>query len=138
MKRQTLAASLLLLFAPAAFGQTQTGASKLRSPNGRVEITFALDAEGAPTYSVSYDGRTVVTPSRLGLVFKEHGPLSAGMEVLRVRQRARDSRYDLVVGKTSRVRDRFNELALELRETIGARRRLQLFFRAYDDGAAFR
>src|SRR3712207_388963 len=106
MKSQTLAASLLLLFASAAFGQTQMGTSKLRSPNGRVEITFALDREGAPVYSVSYDGRPVVNPSRLGLVFKELGLLSNGMEVLRMRRHAGDSWYKLVVGKASRARDR--------------------------------
>jgi len=140
MKRITFLASLTLLLslADAAFGQSRAGASRLRSPNGRVEVTFALNREGAPTYSVSYDGRPLVTPSALGLVFKDGGPLSGGMAVTGTRRRAHDSWYDLVVGKASRARDRYRELAVSLEETGAARRRLQLLFRAYDDGAAFR
>ncbi|HWS56349.1 MAG TPA: glycoside hydrolase family 97 protein [Pyrinomonadaceae bacterium] len=140
MKRRSLVASfaLLLGLAHAAFGQDGGRAAKLRSPGGRVEVAFALDGDGAPTYSVSFDGREVVRPSRLGLVFKDGGPLSGGMRVTGVRRRAHDSWYDLVVGKAARARDRYRELAVSLREAGGARRRLQLVFRAYDDGAAFR
>ena len=140
MKRLTLPASLLLMCvsAAASFGQNKTGAFKLRPPDGRVEITFSLTDEGAPAYSLSYDGRPVVTPSSLGLVFKEGGPLSGGMAVTAARRRAHDSWYNLVVGKANRARDHYRELSVSLRETAGARRRLQILFRAYDDGAAFR
>ena len=140
MKRITLLASLVLVLglAEAAFGQPGPGAFRLRSPDGRVEIAFSLSREGAPTYSVSYDGRTVVSPSSLGLVFKNGGALSGGMAVTGTRRRAHDSWYDLVVGKASRGRDRYRELAVSLRETAGARRSLRILFRAYDDGAAFR
>ncbi|HEY9285175.1 MAG TPA: glycoside hydrolase family 97 protein [Pyrinomonadaceae bacterium] len=130
--------ALLPFLAAASFGQARANAHRLRSPDGRVEIAFALDREGAPTYAVSYDGREVVAPSALGLVFKEGGPLSRGMTVATTRRRAHDSWYDLVVGKASRARDRFRELTVSLRESGGARRELGLTFRAYDDGAAFR
>ncbi|HJU54140.1 MAG TPA: glycoside hydrolase family 97 protein, partial [Pyrinomonadaceae bacterium] len=53
-------------------------------------------------------------------------------------RRTHDSTYTLAVGKASRARDRYNELTVSLREAAGARRRLQIIFRAYDDGAAFR
>ncbi|HEV2763418.1 MAG TPA: glycoside hydrolase family 97 N-terminal domain-containing protein, partial [Pyrinomonadaceae bacterium] len=143
MKRKTLltpALLLLLLLGPAhaARGRDRADALKIVSPNGRVEVVFALNGEGAPTYSVSYDGRAVVTPSTLGLVFKDGGLLSRGMVVTTTRRRAHDSWYGLVVGKASRGRDRYRELSVSLEETSGARRRLRLVFRAYDDGAAFR
>ncbi|HEX8502918.1 MAG TPA: glycoside hydrolase family 97 protein, partial [Pyrinomonadaceae bacterium] len=140
MKKLSLLASLAFLLVPAgaASGQGRAGATKLRSPNGRVEVTFALDRVGAPAYSVGYDGRAVVVPSSLGLVFKEGGPLSAGMRVTGMRRRAHDSWYPLVAGKASRARDRYRELSVSLEEAAGARRRLELVFRAYDDGAAFR
>jgi alpha-glucosidase len=140
MKRTTLPAALMLLLglAHVAFGQSRPAASELRSPNGRVEVAFALNRDGAPTYSVSFDGRPAVVPSTLGLVFKEGGALSGGMRVTGTRRRAHDSWYDIVAGKTSRARDNYRELTVSLEESAGARRRLQLVFRAYDDGAAFR
>ncbi|HJQ31310.1 MAG TPA: glycoside hydrolase family 97 protein [Pyrinomonadaceae bacterium] len=140
MMRTILAAALLLLLcaANAANGQNQPGAFTLRSPNGRVEVAFSLNGDGAPTYSVSRVGRQVITPSALGLVFKDGGLLSAGMRVTGTRRRANDSWYDIVAGKASRGRDNYRELVVSLEEKTGARRRLELVFRAYDDGAAFR
>jgi alpha-glucosidase len=144
MKRTTPPALLtllpLLLFglAASAPAQPRGGSATLRSPNGAVEIVFALDREGAPTYSVGYRGRTVVAPSTLGLVLKDGGLLSRGMVVTNVGRRAHDSWYDLVVGKARRARDHHREMTVSLAERAGARRRLQLVFRAYDDGAAFR
>jgi hypothetical protein len=39
----------------------------LGSPNGRLQVRFALDAEGIPRYDVTLDGQPVLLPSRLGL-----------------------------------------------------------------------
>lgn len=110
----------------------------LRSPDGRIEINFALNGAGAPTYSVAYDRRAVVAPSTLGLGFKQGGALSGGMVMTGTRRRSHDESYDLVVGKASTARDHYRELTVSLEESNGARRKLQLIFRAYDDGAAFR
>ncbi|HWW76072.1 MAG TPA: glycoside hydrolase family 97 N-terminal domain-containing protein, partial [Pyrinomonadaceae bacterium] len=138
--RTTLAAALLLLLGAAnvADGQNQPGALTLRSPSGRVEVVFSLNGDGAPAYSVVYGGRRVIEPSALGLVFKDGGLLSAGMRVTGTRRRANDTWYEIVAGKASRGRDNYRELVVSLEEKAGARRRLELVFRAYDDGAAFR
>ena len=33
-------------------------AQKLTSPNGQMEMNFSVDAEGRPTYELSYKGKT--------------------------------------------------------------------------------
>ncbi|HEV2859985.1 MAG TPA: glycoside hydrolase family 97 protein [Pyrinomonadaceae bacterium] len=139
MKTHTAATVLVLLcLAPLARGQSGAGQQILNSPNGRIRIVFSLDGAGAPAYRVRRDGRAVVNPSTLGLVFKEGGLLSQNMRVTDARRRAHDSTYRLVVGKAATSRDRYHELSVSLAETAGARRRLRLVFRAYDDGVAFR
>ncbi|MBN1464459.1 glycoside hydrolase family 97 protein, partial [candidate division KSB1 bacterium] len=45
--------------------------------------------------------------------------------------------YDLIVGKSKRAINSCNEMVVELKETPGERQ-INLVFRAYDDGAAFR
>ncbi|HEX8634219.1 MAG TPA: glycoside hydrolase family 97 protein [Pyrinomonadaceae bacterium] len=129
---------LLLTLAATGFAQNKHEPSRLRSPDGRLEINFALNPAGAPTYAVDYDGRALVAPSTLGLDLKQGGTLSGGMKITGTRRRAHDASYRLVVGKTGRVRDRFRELTVALAEVGGSRRKLQLVFRAYDDGVAFR
>ncbi|HEV7892907.1 MAG TPA: glycoside hydrolase family 97 protein [Pyrinomonadaceae bacterium] len=118
--------------------QVEQYSTHVRSPGGNVEVGFSLDDSGAPAYSVKYKGRMVVVWSALGLVLKQGGPLQSGLELEGVTRRTHDSTYTLVVGKAARARDRYNELTVSLREDAGARRRLQIIFRAYDDGAAFR
>lgn len=140
MKRVFLVS--VFVFACGALTHTSAqewrGVQRLRSPSGGVEVTFALRATGAPAYSVAYKGRMVVSPSSLGLDIRGGGPLYRGMEVETVGRRAHDSTYALAVGKASSARDRYRELTVSLRESAGARRRLQIIFRAYDDGVAFR
>ena len=110
----------------------------LRAPAGRITLTFALDNEGKPTYAVAHEGRTLVAPSALGLELRQGGLLGAGLVVTGTAERSHDERYTLLVGKTRAARDHYNELTVSLAETGGAGRRLDLVFRAYDDGIAFR
>ena len=141
MKKALLAIVFLCVCGALAEASAQAGGGgeqRLRSPGGNVEVAFSLDAAGTPFYTVEYKGRTVVSPSFLGLELKEGGPLSRLLALEAVARRAHDSTYALAVGKASRARDRYGEMAVTLRERTGAHRRLQIIFRAYDDGAAFR
>jgi alpha-glucosidase len=135
-----LLGSLLLLIGAVtkAFPQSIKAPLALRSPNGKVEVKFLLDEEGAPNYSVLYAGRTIIAPSPLGLLLKESGLLSKGMIVRGSERRAHDETYELVVGKTKRARDHYRELTINLEEAGGRRRKLRIIFRAFDDGVAFR
>ena len=46
-------------------------AQKLTSPDGNLEMNFSLDGKGAPMYELSYKGKTVIKPSKLGLELKK-------------------------------------------------------------------
>ena len=62
-KNLTLIALLLCTFMANA-------QQKLTSPNGNFEMTFELDAKGAPVYTLSYKDQLVIKPSKLGLELK--------------------------------------------------------------------
>jgi alpha-glucosidase len=141
LKLRVLVLSLTILtFALPVTAAVQTEAIpvKLLSPDGKLEITVALDNEAAPVYSISYAGKLVIAPSRLGLELGDGGWLSTGLRVSAVRRATRDEKYTLVVGKTREARDHANELVVSLEEQKSPARKLELIFRAYDDGAAFR
>lgn len=141
MKSQCFA---LLFFISAFFlcghvcAQTEPLPLRLSSPDKQLEITFALNAESAPVYSISYRNQPVITASTLGLELKQSGLLSKQLSVTGVRRDSRDETYTLVVGKTRQARDRYDELVVSLEERQAPNRKLELIFRAYDDGAAFR
>lgn len=109
----------------------------LDSPDGRIRVTFRLGEEGRPAFRVSYRS-TVAVEGALGLEFAGSGPLRDGLEVSGFRRARRDETYAIPVGKDSSARDRHNELIVSLEETAPPSRRLDLAFRAFDDGVAFR
>ena len=43
---------------------------RLSSPDGNLTLNFSLDAQGTPIYELSYKGKTVIRPSKLGLELK--------------------------------------------------------------------
>ncbi len=107
------------------------------SPDGRLKILVTLD-EDAPRWSVSWEGRDVLSPSALGLDLRGGGPLAAGLEALSADRDERDETYPLFSGKSATARDHHRELRLALQERSGSGRRLNLHVRAFNDGAAFR
>ena len=63
--RKNLSLAALLLCSVVASAQ------KLTSPDGNLEMNFSLDGKGAPVYELSYKGKAVIKPSKLGLELKK-------------------------------------------------------------------
>ena len=129
-----LAAGLLSLPATALAAEPL----RLTSPDRRIAVEVTTNRENQPSYSVRYKGKEVVSPSTLGLGFERYKQLGAGMAISGSERRRGEDRYKLIAGKTSEARDRYNELTVRFAETGGEQRRLDIVFRAYDDGLAFR
>jgi len=113
----------------------------LESPDGNVAVKFDLkdvgDQPSCPTYAVTYNNRPVITDSRLGLAIKDAVPLEAGFEIVEVSRTSHDSTYSPVYAERKTIRNHYNQLVADLRESRPPHRRLRLTFRAYNEGAAF-
>jgi hypothetical protein len=122
----------------AAFASTLAAEpAVLKSPTGKVEVSFSLAEGGAPLYAVTYAGKPVVAGSRLGLTLRQTGPLASGFRVLDVKRASRDETYTLVAGKTREARDRSEEMTVSL-ERAGerpVRHGSEWFVGAMTDGA---
>jgi alpha-glucosidase len=129
-------AALVLL--PAAASLAGAEPAVLKSPSGTVEISFATGANGSLLYSVSFAGRPVVADSPLGLTIRGTGPLASGFRVTNVARSSRHEKYTLVAGKTKEAVDRCEEMTVSLEKAGDRPVRLDLVFRAFDDGAALR
>jgi alpha-glucosidase len=142
-ERESTVKHYLMLIGLLCLASAAAAAEPVRvtSPDGRVTVDFAVKAVGAEqgclVYSVSYKGKPVILDSRLGLTLKDAPALAAGFEVTGVKRASRAEDWRPPYGEREVVPDRCSEAALDLREKGGAGRRLQLTFRAYDEGAAF-
>ncbi len=114
-------------------------AEELRSPNGRIAVQFSLaDVEGlhqAPVYTVLHEGKELIGDSRLGLDLggSKHD-LIEEFTLLGVERRSNDTTWRPVIGERSEIRDHYNEMLVRLAKDD---QRLNIVFRAYDEGVAF-
>lgn len=107
------------------------------SPDGQLRVEFRLSDRGEPAFEVTRGGAQLAS-GRLGLEFAGSGPLRDGFRIVGHRTASRDETYSIPVGKASSARDRHNELLVSLEEMSPPHRRLDVAFRVFDDGIAFR
>ena len=130
---------------------------KLASPGGTHEATFrqvrTTDDVNEVRYSVSFQGRPVVTDSRAGLEMDNWvWEMAIGMRQLEqpaswmdllevdsvVTHPLVDRTWTPLYGERSTVRDRYNAATLYLSRKDDSDYRLNIEVRAYDEGIAFR
>lgn len=144
-----------MLFAAAAATIGASAQEVLRSPDGELELRFSLSEKGEPTYALDYKGRAVVLPSRMGLELRSDAPalefgaeiqkggygepvsLYDGFEQCGAERSEFDETWQPVWGEESSIRNRYNELAVTLRQPQSGRR-MVVRFRLYDEGVGFR
>lgn len=110
----------------------------VKSPDGKNIITFALDTAGTPTYSVTHNGKGVINPSLMGFDFKNMPSLGTSMKILNSQISPFSEEWEMPWGEQRLVENQYNELVVNLIEISKSGRRLNIYFRAYDDGIAFR
>ena len=112
------------------------------SPDGRVRIGFTLEkageTESVPHYSVSYDGKSVVPASRLGVNLGDGTALGGACEIVKGEISKVHEEYVQVSGKRRDVVADATQMVVTLKEKAAPGRVWEVIFRAYNDGAAFR
>lgn len=135
MKHFILTAAALLS-ASASLGATEV----LKSPDGRLQLSFDLTTDGTPTYKMDYNNKPVIATSRLGLELKNQKSLLDGFKMERVSRSSFDETWQPVWGEQSSIRNHYNEMAVCLSQPDdnGHLREMIVRFRLYDDGVGFR
>ena len=56
-------------------------AQSVKSPSKAIEVNFKLVNNGQPSYTVNYNGKSVIAESNLGIKLKEKQALDANFEI---------------------------------------------------------
>ncbi len=115
----------------------QEAPTSISSPNKRIKLDVSLTQDGSPQYAVQYDGKPLVLESKLGLKLATRSDLEKGLSIIGTSTRGHDDTWTPVTGERSTVRDHYNELTVDLADQGSQDVRLQIKFRAYDQGTAF-
>ena len=111
-------------------------ASEVTSPNGEMKLTFTL-RDSKPYYSVSFRGKPVIKPSRLGYELHNAESLLEGFTQTGEKTSTFDETWTPVWGENKTIRNHYKELLVGLiQEKTG--RVMNLRFRVYDEGVGLR
>ena len=121
-----------ILFFNAAIAQA------LKSPNEKLTLSFSLQTDGTPTYSLSYKNKIVIKPSKLGFELAQDSlSLLNGFEQTDAKNSSFDETWQPVWGEVASIRNNYNELAVTLNQ-IKTNRQIIIRFRLFNDGLGFR
>ena len=142
----TIAAALMLAACGSKTVQMPSDALSLRSPDGKLELKFAL-CGGVPMYTLDRAGQAVVLPSRMGFELYEGGAdLTDGFTLTSSEYNSFDETWEPVWGEEAQIRNHYNEMLVTLERKpvgdpgnqYGKGEVMKVRFRLYDDGLGFR
>ena len=112
-------------------------AQEIQSPSKKISVSFSLTSAGKPTYQVSYLNQKMVEESELGIALKDNTALDHGFSLIdQVTTQVNES-WQPVLGEQATIQNVYNQTTYYLlqKET---NRKLNIIFRVYDEGVAFR
>lgn len=130
MKKSILFAVFLLVAVKFSIAQD------LKSPNAELEMKFEIQ-DSIPVYSLSYKGKDVIKPSKLGLELKDQEDLLTGFSIEGIETTSFDETWKPVWGESREIRNHYNELEVILAQP-STQRKIVIRFRLFNDGLGFR
>ena len=130
MNVKNLCATMLMLLLAVAPLEAAKKELMLSSPDGKLEVTVALDAE--ISYSVKHDGRQILAPSALSMKLSTGDVWGKSPKLLSKKTSSAMQEIISPFYRSEKIVDNYNELALNFRGQWSVE------FRAYNDGVAYR
>ena len=122
-------------------GFQNANSQQLKSPNGNFIMEFALQNDGTPIYNLTYKGKTVIKPSKLGLELKEDKNIKKSLlndfTIIDKKTSSFDETWKPVWGEVASIRNQYNELAVTLNQNE-TDRQMVIRFRMFNEGLGFR
>ena len=137
-----------VLLATVFSAKSQSANEKLKSPDGRLEVTFRL-LDGKPHYELKRDGKQAIQASQMGFTLEWRDDLAHAFVLKNVERSTFDEVWHPVWGEEANIRNHYNEMLVTLEQPIGSVESMdhstekrptvmQIRFRLYDDGLGFR
>lgn len=110
-----------------------------KSPDGNLSLSFDVNENGAPVYSVDFKGMSVISPSTLGVELIKGESFLDKFKVEKVTRSSFDETWTPVWGETKTIRNNYNEMAVRLSQNAEDKEREMIIrFRVFNDGVGFR
>lgn len=104
----------------------------------KVAFRFEVNDNGVPWYVVTFNGKEVVKPSFLGFKLKDGIALDSNFRLIRRDSVTIDETWKPVWGEVSQIRNHYRQFTFQLQQLSPPNLLMNIIFRVFDDGVAFR
>ena len=112
-----------------------TGSKTLSSPDGDLEVSFALTAQGEPSYSAKYKKEPIVSSSLMGFEMKGGESLTQGFHIDSIARSEINETWVPVWGENDSISNNCRQMTVYMsRGDI----KMDIEFRVFNDGFGFR
>ena len=112
-------------------------AQSIQSPSKQILLDFGLAENGRPTYSVTFKNKTVILQSALGIYLKDGSNLATNFSSEGIKNITFNENWKPVLGEQASIINHYNEMKVALSQA-GTNRKMNIIFKVYDEGVAFR
>ncbi len=140
---KNLTNSFLLLCTILLLGCSSKEGLEFHSPDNNISVSIFTKENSSPgdnqlLYSVKFKGDKVLTECSIGLEFKNMDSFGKDIEIKEKQSNQVRSEWENKWGRNKKVENNYNEMILSLKEKREPNRKMDLIFRAYNNGVAFR
>jgi len=108
------------------------------SKDENVSLTFLLDENQMPAYTVRFGEQLAIDTSYLGIQLQDSSKLTGPWKVIGQETTPHSSVWEPIWGEKQRIWDEYTQLVIHLQEDKEKGGLLDLVFRVFDDGIGFR
>ena len=112
-------------------------AQSIQSPSKQILLDFGLAENGRPTYSVTFKNKPVILQSALGIYLKDGSNLATNFSSEGIKNITFNENWKPVLGEQASIINHYNEMKVALSQA-GTNRKMNIIFKVYDEGVAFR
>jgi alpha-glucosidase len=131
-----LGLSLVLLVSNSLTAVCSAKDVLVSSPDGAVTVTVGVK-NNQPYYTMNYHSKIIVLPSHLGFQV-DNGNIGSHVKMTGKQCASKDETWSQVWGEDELVRNHYNELTVSFQEQTGAKKKMDVQFRVFNDGIGFR
>ena len=129
--KKIIALFILSLTLPSLWGQV------IDSPDRNLKLSFDVNNNGTPIYSLDYKNKVVLKKGGMGFVINDSQAMDAGFKVDNIQYDTKEEYWTPVWGENNRIQSHYKEMLVQLIQKE-SRLKLNIRFRLFNDGLGFR